>query len=125
MKTTDENGTKVFINVVGSPVAVAVGGWERGEIPRDVKAHLERPTPSKALPDLAKLLDLRPLVGAVTQDADHSGRLCTGVCGRSRRGPKRSAASAHLTPTSPLSSLQLSTSPTTTRLLRWLKRGAR
>ncbi|GAB4815474.1 hypothetical protein N2152v2_002520 [Parachlorella kessleri] len=83
VKTVDENGAKVFINVCGSPKLALPGGWADGKIPEEAKRHLEKATQSATLESdadkaqAANLLRFPLSMAAPRQDTDHRGEVCT------------------------------------------------
>jgi len=72
VKTRDDNGRKVFINVLGSPAIGAPGGWEGGRVPDHVEEALRR---QEAAPDESLRFPLS--LSEPQNDLDRKGEPCT------------------------------------------------
>eukprot|EP01024_Parvocaulis_polyphysoides_P003919 TRINITY_DN11017_c0_g4_i1.p1 TRINITY_DN11017_c0_g4~~TRINITY_DN11017_c0_g4_i1.p1 ORF type:complete len:291 (-),score=42.60 TRINITY_DN11017_c0_g4_i1:51-881(-) len=75
VKTSDENGRKIFINICGSDRVSTPGGWEDGKIPDDVKQALS--VSSEELSQSQQELLRFPLsLGERYHDLDNKGVPC-------------------------------------------------
>ena len=72
VKTKDDTGRKVFINVLGSPAIGAPGGWEGGRVPDHVEEALRR---QEAAPDESLRFPLS--LSEPRNDLDRKGEPCT------------------------------------------------
>ncbi|BDA47531.1 probable PIH1 domain-containing protein 1 at N-terminal half [Coccomyxa sp. Obi] len=72
IKTVDEKGRKVFINVCGSSSVLAPGGWKNGQMSEEVRTALER----AELEDPGDILRFPLSMGDLRMDRDHSGEAC-------------------------------------------------
>ncbi|KAI8476272.1 MAG: pre-RNA processing PIH1/Nop17-domain-containing protein [Monoraphidium minutum] len=72
IKTSDESGRKVFVNVCSSDRIPAPGGWEGGLLPAAVEDALAK---ADAL-DSAEALRFPMSVGSLRPDADKAGAAC-------------------------------------------------
>ncbi|EIE23612.1 hypothetical protein COCSUDRAFT_41800 [Coccomyxa subellipsoidea C-169] len=72
IKSVDEKGKKVFINVCGSPSVLAPGGWKNGQMSEEVRTALER----AELEDPGETLRFPLSMGEMRLDQDHKGQAC-------------------------------------------------
>ncbi|PRW57842.1 Cyclic nucleotide-gated ion channel 1 [Chlorella sorokiniana] len=72
IKTANEQGQKVFINVCGSTKLPLPGGWPKGQIPPEVKQHLEGGLGG----DAPAAMRVPLCLGNVRIESDHRGVPC-------------------------------------------------
>ncbi|CAL8472031.1 g11573 [Coccomyxa elongata] len=72
IKTVDDKGRKVFINVCGSSSVLAPGCWKNGQMSEEVCTALE----GAELEDPGDILRFPLSMGDLRMDRDHSGEAC-------------------------------------------------
>ncbi|KAL4856090.1 PIH1 domain-containing protein 1 [Chlorella vulgaris] len=72
IKTVNEQGAKVFINMCGTNKLAMPPGWSKGQVPAEVKHHLESRQGGEAPPSMRFPLSLAP----PRLDKDHNGSMC-------------------------------------------------
>ena len=72
VKSFDDNGRKIFINMCGSDRVPAPGNWEKGKIPEDVAKKLEQ---AETSPDESLRFPLS--LSDASYDLDKQGKQCT------------------------------------------------
>jgi len=78
VKTSDDSGRKVFLNICSSDAVTAPGNWEGGAVPAAVRAHLEDPQSLEALSGAdAEHLRFPLSLGEPRNDLDRQGDPCT------------------------------------------------
>ena len=81
MKTVDEHGSKVFINVCASSAVAAPGGWgPGGALPPAARRYLAAPGAGDAADQAGSELLRVPLsMAEPCLESDHRGEPCTGA----------------------------------------------
>lgn len=82
VKTLNEHGSKVFINVCGSNKVGMPGGWSEGKVPPEVRQHLEAARDSTSLEEgqdtqVQEMLRFPLSLSAPRPETDHRGEACT------------------------------------------------
>lgn len=75
VKTTDDAGQKVFINMCGSPKIAAPGDWSKGAIPEEVSKALENANDVDN--EGAQALRIPLSCGDIRRDVDKKGDMCS------------------------------------------------